>query len=50
MFLGGPLQEDYHIHHYKNLCENFKYQKKPYQNTFVIVEKIDDKYFILEGI
>ena len=49
-FLGGPLQEDYHIHRYKKLYKNFEYLKKPYQNSFIIVEKIDDKYIIRDGL
>ena len=49
-YLGGPLQEDYNIRRYKNLFKDFEYLKEPYQNSFVITEKVDDKYIILDGV
>ena len=49
-FLGGPLQEDYNIQRYKTLYKNFEYLKEPYQNSFVIAEKVDDQYIILDGV
>lgn len=49
-YLGGPLQENYNIERYKKVYEKFEYLKEPYQNSFVIVEKRDAKYIILDGL
>jgi hypothetical protein len=49
-YLGGPLHENYNLERYKILYENFEYLKEPYQNSFVIAEKLEDKYIILDGL
>lgn len=49
-YLGGPLQENYNTQRYKKIYEDFEYLKEPYQNSFVIVEKREDKYIILDGL
>ena len=49
-FLGGPLQDDYNIKRYFKLKENFQYLKESFENSFIIVKKIDNKYIILDGL
>lgn len=49
-YLGGPLQENYNTQRYKKVYENFEYLQEPYQNSFVIVERKEDKYIILDGL
>ena len=49
-YLGGPLQENYNVERYKKVCEDFEYLKEPYQNSFVIVEKKENKYIVLDGL
>lgn len=49
-FIGGPLKENYNLKRYKNIHNNFEYLKEPHQNAYVIVELIDGKYIILDGL
>ena len=49
-YLGGALQEYYNLDRYEKLYKNFEYLKKPYENSFVLVEKIDETYIILDGV
>ena len=49
-YIGGPLQEDYNLDRYKKIYEEFKYLKKPYETSFILVEKINDKYIVLDGL
>ena len=49
-YLGGPLQENYNLDRYKKVYEDFEYLKEPYQNSFVIVKKTEDKSIILDGV
>jgi hypothetical protein len=49
-YLGGPLQENYNVERYKKVCEDFEYLKEPYQNSFVIVERKENKYIVLDGL
>ena len=49
-YIGGALQEDYNLDRYKKLYENFEYLKTPYQNSFILVDKIDDRYIVLDGL
>ena len=49
-YIGGPLQDNYDVNRYKKIFQNFEYLKKPYQNSFVIVEKKDSKYIVLDGL
>lgn len=49
-FLGGPLQENYNLERYKKLIEGFEYLKSPYENSFVVTKKVNDKYIILDGL
>ena len=49
-YLGGALQEDYNIGRYKKVYEEFTYLQDPYQNSFVVVKKIKNKYIILDGL
>ena len=49
-YLGGPLQENYNLERYKKVYEDFEYLKEPYQNSFVIVKKTEDKSIILDGV
>jgi len=49
-FLGGALQEDYSVQRYETLVENFNYLQEPYANSFILVERVDDKYIILDGL
>lgn len=49
-YLGGPLQENYNLDRYSRLSNNFEYLKAPYETSFVIVEKINEKFIILDGL
>jgi len=49
-YLGGPLQENYNLDRYAKLSDNFEYLKAPYEASFVIVEKVKDKFIILDGL
>lgn len=49
-YLGGPLQENYNLDRYRKLSDNFEYLKAPYETSFVLVEKIDGKFIILDGL
>ncbi len=49
-YLGGPLTENYNLDRYKSLSKDFKYLKAPFETSFIIVQKIDDKYIILDGL
>lgn len=49
-FLGGPLQEDYNIKRFTEVAEDFEYLRDPYQTSFVILESINDKLIILDGL
>lgn len=49
-FLGGPLQEYYNVERYTKLRENFEHLKASYKTSFVIVEKKNGKYIILDGL
>jgi len=49
-YLGGALQENYTPERYRDLSENFEYLKEPYQNSFVDVELVGDKYIIVDGV
>ena len=49
-YLGGPLQEDYNLDRYVSLSKNFKYLETPYESSFIVVEKKDNKYIILDGL
>lgn len=49
-YLGGPLQENYNLDRYSRLSDNFEYLKAPYETSFVIVEKINEKFIILDGL
>lgn len=49
-YLGGPLQENYSLDRYARLSDCFEYLKTPYETSFVIVEKVEDKFIILDGL
>lgn len=49
-YLGGPLQEEYNLDRYSKLSENFQYLSAPYETSFVVVERIEDKFIILDGL
>ena len=49
-YLGGALQVDYSIDRYRDMYKDFSYLRAPYQNSFVIVQKKDDRYIILDGL
>jgi hypothetical protein len=49
-FIGGPLQEDYNLDRYKKISSGFEYLKSPYETSFILVEKMNDKYLILDGL
>ena len=49
-YLGGPLQEDYNLERYKNLVNNFEYLKEPFQSSFVITMKINNRQIIIDGL
>jgi len=48
--LGGALQENYCTERYRTLSQGFEYLKEPYQNSFVDVERVGDKYIIIDGV
>jgi hypothetical protein len=49
-FLGGGLQQNYTFDKFINMTKSFKYLTPPYQNSFIIVKKINDKYIIQDGL
>jgi len=49
-YLGGPLQEDYNMDRFHRIYKNFEYLKDPYQNSFVIAEKVGSIYVVLDGV
>lgn len=49
-FLGGPLNSDYSVDSYKKLITNFNYLKLPYENNYIIVKQLKNKYVIQDGL
>lgn len=49
-FIGGPLQEDYNPDRYLKLSSNFKYLSSPFETSYVLAERIDGKYVIVDGM
>jgi hypothetical protein len=49
-FTGGGLKNHYNINKYLSLVEGFKYLNPPHQHSYVIVEKKNDKYVVLDGL
>lgn len=49
-FIGGPLQENYSIDRFLNLSESFNYLETPYETSFVLVEEIDEKFVVVDGL
>lgn len=49
-YLGGPLKDNHNLERYKKIYEQFEYLKEPYMNSFVIVNKTESRYIILDGL
>lgn len=50
-FCGGPLQDDYNLEKYAKLSDNFEYLKPPYENSYIIVQEIENgKFLVLDGV
>lgn len=49
-YIGGPLKEDYSATKFLAYSRDFVYLSPPYDRSYVIVEKVDGKLIILDGL
>jgi len=49
-YQGTKLKSYYNLKKYKNISKDFEYLSKGFENNFVIVKKIDNKYLVLDGL
>lgn len=49
-FRGGALQADYNLEKFVSLSKDFNYLAAPYENSYVMVELIEKKLVIVDGL
>ena len=49
-YRGGALREDYNLPKFISLSKDFKYLASPHENSYVLVELIDNKLVVIDGL